>query len=98
MSHPTLTFTPGGELTTVVAAGPWIAAHSHALERLVDAVSLQQQAAHPLVIDIASVEQLDTLGAWLLERLVRTFHNRGQIQAWSVYPTVFVACSTRYMV
>ena len=77
MSHPTLVLTPGGELTTFVAAGPWIAAHSGALERLVDTVSHQQQAAHHIVIDIASVEQLDTLGAWLLERLVRFFRDRG---------------------
>ena len=77
MANPTLTPTAGGETTTFAAAGPWIAAHSSALEQLVDAVSLQQ-AAHRIVIDIAGVEQLDTLGAWLLERLARSFQDHGQ--------------------
>jgi phospholipid/cholesterol/gamma-HCH transport system permease protein len=77
MSQPTLTLAPGGEPTTLVAAGPWTAAHSRALERLVDAASLQRQVAHRIIIDVASVEQLDTLGAWLLERLARVFRNHG---------------------
>ena len=77
MSEPTLTLAPGGEPTTLVAAGPWTAAHSRALERLVDAASLQQRVAHGIILDVASVEQLDTLGAWLLERLARVFRNNG---------------------
>ena len=76
MANPTFTLTAGGESTTFAAAGPWIAAHSSALERLVVSVSLQQ--THRIVIDLASVEQLDTLGAWLLERLIRGFRDRGQ--------------------
>ena len=77
MSQPTLTLAPGGEPTTLVAAGPWTAAHARALEQLVDAASLQQQIGHRIIIDVASVEQLDTLGAWLLERLARSFRNHG---------------------
>jgi phospholipid/cholesterol/gamma-HCH transport system permease protein len=70
MANPTLTPTAGGETTTFAAAGLWIAAHSSALEQLVDSAPLQR-SAHRIVIDIAGVEQLDTLGAWLLERLAR---------------------------
>ena len=36
MANPTLTLIAGGETTTFAAAGPWIAAHSSALEQLVD--------------------------------------------------------------
>ncbi len=77
MANPTLTPTVGGKTTTFGAAGHWIAAHSSALEHLVDSASLQQ-ATYRIVIDIAGVEQLDTLGAWLLERLARSFQDHGQ--------------------
>ncbi len=88
MTNPTLTSTAGGETTTFGAAGYWIAAHSSALEQLVDAVSLQQ-AAHHTAIDISGVEQLDTLGAWLLERLARSYRDHGQ-------ELVFVGVSERF--
>ena len=78
MVNPSLTISDGGEATTIVAAGPWIAIHSSALERLVDSVSQQPKAAHSIAIDIAGVEQLDTLGAWLLERMVRDLRDHGQ--------------------
>ena len=55
MADPTLTPTVDGETTTFGAAGHWIAAHSSALEQLVDTVSLQQPA-HRIAIDIAGVE------------------------------------------
>jgi len=77
MTNPTLTPTAGGETTTFAAAGPWIAAHSSALEQLVDSAPLQR-SAHSIVIDIAGVEQLDTLGAWLLERLARSVQGHEQ--------------------
>jgi phospholipid/cholesterol/gamma-HCH transport system permease protein len=88
MANPTLTPTVDGETTTFGAAGHWIAAHSSALEQLVDTVSLQQPA-HRIAIDIAGVEQLDTLGAWLLERLARSFQDHGQ-------ELVFVGVSDRF--
>ena len=78
MVNPSLTISDAGEATTIVAAGPWIAIHSSALERLVDSVSQQPKAAHSIAIDIAGVEQLDTLGAWLLERMVRDLRDHGQ--------------------
>src|SRR4051794_3472705 len=77
MAAPTLTPTADGETTTFGATGHWIAAHSSTLEQLVDPASLRR-ATHRIVIDIAGVEQLDTLGAWLLERLARSFHDYGQ--------------------
>jgi phospholipid/cholesterol/gamma-HCH transport system permease protein len=74
---PSLALSAGEESTTIVAAGPWIAAHTSALERLVDSVAQKPRPPHRIVIDMAGVEQLDTLGAWLLERLVRDFRDHG---------------------
>ena len=72
MTNPTLIRPVGREPTTLVAAGSWIAVHSSALERLVDSTPVEPAAAQYIAIDVAGVEQLDTLGAWVLERLVRT--------------------------
>ena len=88
MANPALTLTASGESTMFAAAGPWIAAHSSALEQLVDAVSLPR-ATHRIVIDIAGIEQLDTLGAWLLERLARRFQDHRQELAFVGVPDRF---------
>ncbi|MBV9971451.1 MAG: MlaE family lipid ABC transporter permease subunit [Xanthobacteraceae bacterium] len=55
----------------IVAGGAWTTAHADALERLVDGVGPQVAGASQVFVDIAKVDALDTLGAWLLERLVR---------------------------
>ncbi len=89
MADPTLIATTGDETTTFAAAGSWIAAHSSALEQLVDSVSLLRASTHRIIIDMARAEQLDTLGAWLLERLARTFHDRGQELAFVGVPDRF---------
>jgi phospholipid/cholesterol/gamma-HCH transport system permease protein len=55
----------------LVARGAWTAAHADMLERLVDGVAPQVTDASRVRLDIGKVEALDTIGAWLLERLVR---------------------------
>jgi phospholipid/cholesterol/gamma-HCH transport system permease protein len=66
----TCTMTPGSQ--RFAAAGPWTAAHAERLERLV------QEAAHvgtgtaQVTVDMEGVDELDTAGAWLLERLSRS--------------------------
>jgi len=52
-------------------AGSWTAAHSEVLEELVDAAASQAATAKGIAIDMAGIQELDTLGAWLLERLRR---------------------------
>jgi phospholipid/cholesterol/gamma-HCH transport system permease protein len=47
------------------------------LQRLVDAAAQQASAARGVTINIAGVRELDTLGAWLLERLTRDVSSRG---------------------
>jgi phospholipid/cholesterol/gamma-HCH transport system permease protein len=55
----------------LVAGGAWTAAHADALERLVDGVAPQVAGALHVSLDIGNVDALDTMGAWLLERLAR---------------------------
>ena len=72
MSDPTLiSGTVDGP--TFVATGDWTAAHSALLERLIPPVAKMTPPAHAATIDISRIEQLDTLGAWLLERLIRQY-------------------------
>src|SRR5580700_10589690 len=62
----------------VAAVGSWTAAHASTLERLVEAQAQQTSAARTIAVDVAGIGELDTYGAWLLERLVRTWTDRGQ--------------------
>jgi phospholipid/cholesterol/gamma-HCH transport system permease protein len=65
-----LTFGAAGG-PTFFATGHWTAAHCALLERLTPAISKGTPSAQTVTIDVSRIEQLDTLGAWLLERLVR---------------------------
>jgi phospholipid/cholesterol/gamma-HCH transport system permease protein len=70
-ADPTLTCTTSGEWLELAPAGAWTAAQSEALEARVTAVAPEVSGARKLSINMAGVRELDTLGAWLLERLVR---------------------------
>src|SRR4249919_191737 len=69
---PVLSSTLTADQLRLSPAGAWTAAHSQALEELVDAATPQAAHAKAISIDMAGVEELDTLGAWLLERLLRS--------------------------
>jgi len=71
-ADPTLTCTTDGEWLELAPAGAWTTAQSAALEERVTAVASQVSTARKLAINIAGVRELDTLGAWLLERLIRS--------------------------
>src|SRR5664279_1494460 len=68
---PTLTCTTSGEWLELAPAGSWTAAQSETLEARVMAAAPEVSGAQKLSINMAGVRELDTLGAWLLERLVR---------------------------
>jgi len=70
------------------AAGSWTTAHSGALEHLVSEAA-QHSAGGAMTIDMAGVQELDTLGAWLLERLIRGFRERGQSAGFIALPERF---------
>ena len=62
----------------LAAGGPWTAAHADVLERLIDAAAPQVAEAERISLDMAGVEALDTIGAWLLERLMRRSKRDGK--------------------
>lgn len=51
--------------------GSWTAPHANELEALVDGVAADAAKAKSVSIDMRDVAELDTFGAWLLERLAR---------------------------
>jgi phospholipid/cholesterol/gamma-HCH transport system permease protein len=71
MTTPLLTCAIAGERVDLAASGAWTAQHVEALERLVAATTPQVTGRRQVSIDMAGIGELDTLGAWLLERLIR---------------------------
>jgi phospholipid/cholesterol/gamma-HCH transport system permease protein len=66
-----LTCTAAGDFLELTPGGAWTAAQSAALEARMSEVAPQVSGARKLTINMARVRELDTLGAWLLERLIR---------------------------
>jgi phospholipid/cholesterol/gamma-HCH transport system permease protein len=87
--EPALDSTISAERLEFTAAGSWTIAHSEVLERLVDAAALQFANARIVAINMAGVQELDTLGAWLLERLIRVWRERGQQAEYTLLPERF---------
>ncbi len=84
--EPGLNRTVSAERLEFAAVGSWTSAHSELLERLVDAAALQVANARSIVIDMAGIQALDTLGAWLLERLIRSWREGGHDAAFTSLP------------
>lgn len=61
----------------LAASGAWTAEHARALEPLVDDASRANASVRRIVIDVTRIERLDTYGAWLIERTLRIWTNRG---------------------
>ena len=68
----------GGRLM-LTAGGAWIADHARALEPQIDAQSQppRRQTVTHVEIETSRIDQLDTFGAWLIERLMRAWQARG---------------------
>lgn len=66
-----------GELLRLAAGGAWIAKNARLLEAQIDRAARHNGGVKRVDIDVAGLERLDTFGAWLLERLVRSFTARG---------------------
>jgi phospholipid/cholesterol/gamma-HCH transport system permease protein len=65
-----LDWTADGDRVAVVATGAWTAANAAALEALVAPVEGRRAGA--VVVDVGGLRELDTFGAWLVERLLRS--------------------------
>jgi phospholipid/cholesterol/gamma-HCH transport system permease protein len=66
-----LTATPSGDLLELRPCGAWTAANAAKLEVLSSSISGELDAAKAVKLDMAGVRELDTLGAWLLEKILR---------------------------
>jgi phospholipid/cholesterol/gamma-HCH transport system permease protein len=61
----------------LAAAGSWTAQHAAVLEKMVDGAVAQSKSVGRIDLDMAGVDNLDTFGAWLLERLLRGLADEG---------------------
>jgi len=76
-SPPLLTATPSGDVLELRPGGSWIAANVTALEALADGVTDQLERSKAVKVDLGGVRELDTLGAWLLEKISRRAASAG---------------------
>jgi phospholipid/cholesterol/gamma-HCH transport system permease protein len=61
----------------LAATGAWTAERAPELEKIVDDMARRYGETRHVDIDLSKLERLDTFGAWLIERLNRTFVARG---------------------
>ena len=78
ISEPLLSGNLSGDRLALAATGSWTAAYAHQADRLVRSIPLAQAEARRVTVDATGVTALDTFGAWLLERLMRSVAERGQ--------------------
>jgi len=68
----------GEERLQILASGSWTAIYAKALEQKIESILAEAAGAGRLDIDIGGIAELDTFGAWLLERLARSLMERGR--------------------
>jgi phospholipid/cholesterol/gamma-HCH transport system permease protein len=66
-----LTATPSGDVLELRPGGSWTAANVATLEALSNGVTAQLDRSKTVKVDMTGVRELDTLGAWLLEKISR---------------------------
>src|SRR6202158_3387367 len=76
-SPPLLTATPSGDVLELRPGGSWTAANVTTLEALSDVIIAELDRARSVRMDMAEVRELDTLGAWLLEKMSRRVTSAG---------------------
>lgn len=64
-----------GRVAVLDVGGEWTLPHATRLERIV--ADVERSAVPQARIDLAGLEALDTVGAWLLHRLIRRLENQG---------------------
>jgi phospholipid/cholesterol/gamma-HCH transport system permease protein len=77
---PTLEQSAQGNALALRAAGAWTAPFAPALEKLVAEAEKLAGTKPDVEIDVSEVSKLDTFGAWLIERLRRSF-TQGTVEA-----------------
>jgi phospholipid/cholesterol/gamma-HCH transport system permease protein len=69
--------TPSGGVLELRPGGSWTAANVTALESLSNGVAAELDRSQAVKLDMAGVSELDTLGAWLLEKISRRASSAG---------------------
>ena len=77
MTAGTLISGQRGDGLALAATGSWTAEHARTLEPMVDAVTRQKASVRSVAIDVARIDRIDSYGAWLLERALRTWSSQG---------------------
>ena len=78
MTQPLLSRRVAGGQVELAASGSWTARHSAELESLVAPLAQEVADARAMKIDLAGVGELDTFGAWLVEKLLRAASVEGR--------------------
>jgi phospholipid/cholesterol/gamma-HCH transport system permease protein len=68
----------GGDRLALAASGAWTAEYAEALEPMLEAATRADARVRTIAIDATHIDRLDTFGAWLLERALRTFRAQGR--------------------
>jgi phospholipid/cholesterol/gamma-HCH transport system permease protein len=76
-TDPLLIAIPLGETIELRPAGSWTAANVTSLEALTDSATPDLDRSKHVKLDMAGVRELDTLGAWLLEKILRRATSAG---------------------
>ena len=71
MTEPLLLATPSGDALNLRPEGPWTAANVTRLETLSRSVGAEVDRSRIVTLDMSGISALDTLGAWVLEKLSR---------------------------
>ena len=77
-SEPLLLATPSGDALELRPQGPWIAANVSTLEMLSRSVGADVDRSRAVTLDMSGISALDTLGAWMLEKLSRKAASSGR--------------------
>ena len=66
-----------GKKLVLSAQGDWVSAHANEIEPQVESIIKLRQQAERVEIDASAVKRVDTIGAWLFERLKRNWDKDG---------------------
>jgi phospholipid/cholesterol/gamma-HCH transport system permease protein len=76
-SAPLLNVATVGDTLELRPTGSWTVINANVLESLFNAIAPQLESAKRLRVDLAGVLEIDTLGAWLLEKISRGAEQAG---------------------
>src|SRR5215212_6188964 len=75
---PLLTAMPSSDVLELRPSGSWTAANVSTMESLSAAVAPQVDRSNSVKVDMSQVRELDTLGAWLIEKMSRRVTSAGR--------------------